>query len=97
MDLEARRAYQAELDLAVAARAALDNRAVLEYYDAVEKKAIDAMLACGPTEDLERLRLSVVASTIRQMKAFLAQAVAAGDFAAQMLGRTTQQGERDGA
>lgn len=89
-------AYRADLRLAEAAQAVLENEAVMAYFDAVEAKAIDAMLACEPVQDLERLRLAVVAGTVRQFRQFLRAGVASGEYAAQALGQN-QQGERSGA
>ncbi len=88
--------YRAQLRLGEAARAVLGNEAVQAYFDAVEAKAIDAMLACEPVQDLERLRLAVVAQTVRQFKQFLRDGVTAGEYAARALGHN-QQGERSGA
>lgn len=93
---QAEEEYRAELRLGEAAKAVLENEAAMAYFDQVERKAVDAMLACKPVEDLERLRLAVVAQTVRQFKQFLKDGVAAGDYAARMLGQN-QQGERSGA
>jgi hypothetical protein len=79
-----REANQA-LRLAAVARDAIRNEAVQAYFDEIEAKAIDAMIAAAPTEDLERLRCAVVAGTIRGMRRFLEDAVAGGDYAAELL------------
>lgn len=86
-----RQAHQDQLRISAAAAAALQNEAVMAYFDEVETRAIDAMLAADPTEDLARFRLSVVAVTIRHLKAFLREARPAGEFAAAMLERIRKE------
>lgn len=94
MNAEQETAYRADLRRAEAARAVLEhNEAAMAYFDEVERKAIDALLACAPTEDLERLRLATMANVVRQFRQALRDCVTTGDFVAQLLGRTTPQGD----
>ncbi|GEM_PF-2118082 len=60
-----------ELASIEAAEQALQNSAIVEYFDAVEKQAVDALLDCDMLDDERRLKLTVVAQQCRKLKDFL--------------------------
>lgn len=65
-----------ELAMAAAAEAALQNPAIMRYFEAAEEQAIDALLAHDVIHDPEvTLRLITVASTVRAMKTALHKAI----------------------
>lgn len=88
-----RAAHEAAVLMGERAREALRNEAIMAFFEEIERKAVDAILATKPTEDLERLRLVVVASTIRGLVRFLHDGVAEGDYAGRLLERINREDE----
>lgn len=60
-----------ELDSIAAAEQALMNDAITQYFDEVEKQAVDTLLGCDVLNDELRLKLTVIAQTVRKMNDFL--------------------------
>jgi hypothetical protein len=90
-DREEREEHARALELAEAAKAALDNRAVAAYFETAERQMIDAWVACEDRDLAERLRLSV--GVIRNLRRFLKDGVEAGKFAAEMINRIDEREE----
>jgi hypothetical protein len=65
------RLLEEERQTTQAAHQALQNPAIVAYFDRVEKKAIDALLACDALDDRKRLKLTIVAQTVRELKSYL--------------------------
>jgi hypothetical protein len=83
---DARAAHQAEVDLGEAAQQALQNQAVMAYFERAEQKAIDALLSVDLAGDPTTwLRLTTVAQTMRKLKEFLVGARDAGAFVSEIL------------
>lgn len=71
-ETDARRlAWGQELNLVLAAEQALSNDAIAQYFDEVEKQAVDTLLDCDVLNDELRLKLTVIAQTVRKMNDFL--------------------------
>ena len=77
--------HMAALEISQAALQAQQNQAVMAYFDGVEAKAINALLGCDALDDAKRLRLTVVAQTVRQLKQYLHDARDMGAYAEGML------------
>lgn len=60
-----------ELDSIASAEQALMNDAITQYFDEVEKQAVDTLLNCDVLNDDLRLKLTVIAQTVRKMNDFL--------------------------
>lgn len=86
-----RAAHRRALVLAEAAELARSNAAVTAYFNEVEARAVETLLALPPQADLERLKLAVVAKTIRELRAFLEDARDGGVYAQEMLARMDQE------
>jgi hypothetical protein len=71
MTPEERAGHMAAVQLSQAAQQAQQNAAIVAYFDGVEAKAIDALLGCDVLDDTKRLRLTVVAQTVRQLRQYL--------------------------
>lgn len=83
--------HLAALARAEAAKTLLEDPLVTTYLAEIETNAIDAMLECKATEDLERLRLSVVALAIRRFRVSLNEAQSGAEFAAAQLQRMDRE------
>ncbi|WP_287994344.1 hypothetical protein [Acidiphilium sp.] len=64
-------ALQAELDSIGEAEAALQNSAITEYFNEVERRAVDTLLDCDMLDDAMRLKLTIVAQTTRKLRQYL--------------------------
>jgi len=86
MTLDAERAgHLSAMRLAEAAQEAQRNEAVMAYFESVETRAIDALLGCDVLDDAKRLRLTVVAQTVRQLRQFLTDARDMGAYSESLL------------
>lgn len=91
-----RAGHAAAVIRAEAAQQALQNVAVMAYFDEVERKAVDALLGADLGADPTLwLRLTTVAQTIRGLKRYLQEARDLGEYAGEMLRRIEQERERD--
>ena len=70
-DEQRQRELGKELASIEAAEQALQNSAIVEYFDTVEQQAIDALLNCDMLDDERRLKLTVIAQQVRKLKDFL--------------------------
>ena len=86
-----RAGHLATMRLAEAAQEAQRNEAVMAYFEGVETSAIDALLGCDVLDDAKRLRLTVVAQTVRQLKQFLNDARDMGGYAESMLAQLDKE------
>lgn len=81
-----RAAHHADIELSEAAQQALQNRAIMAYFEEAERKAVDVLLDVDLSGDPTTwLRLTTVAQTIRRMKQFLQDAREAGAYAEEQL------------
>lgn len=64
-------ARQRELDVVAAAEQALQNSAVCQYFDEVEEQAIAQLLDCDVLNDELRLKLTIIAQTMRKLRSYL--------------------------
>ncbi|TNE58623.1 MAG: hypothetical protein EP341_03135 [Sphingomonadales bacterium] len=64
-------ARQQELDVIAAAEQALQNSAVCRYFDEVEERAISQLLECDVLNDELRLKLTIIAQTMRKLRSYL--------------------------
>lgn len=80
---ELRAAETRKLKLAEAARAAMQNEALMAYFDEAERSLIDSLIACEDPEGMNRLRVGAL--VVRQVRSFLEDGVEAGEVAAKIL------------
>lgn len=78
---------QDDIELAMDAQQLLSSPALVKFWDTLDRKLVDQLLACGPNDHDTRYRLAVAAQTIRQMREFLAKAAENGRVAEKELER----------
>lgn len=87
-----RAGYVDTLELSQAAQEALQNRAVMAYFEDVERKAIDALLGVDLAGDPATwLRLTTVAQTTRKLRTYLQEARDLREYAEEMLRRIDKE------
>lgn len=62
---------QQELDFIAAAEQARQNSAICQYFDEVEERAISQLLECDVLNDELRLKLTIIAQTMRKLRSYL--------------------------
>lgn len=76
-----------EIELAMDAQQLLSSPALVKFWDTLDAKLVNQLLACGPNDHDTRYRLAVAAQTIRQMREFMAKAAENGRVAEKELER----------